>query len=291
MVVEPAFGSGQISQTGPQADRDYLWLNLSALPYFRALMRSVEARFYRDIELEAPTLDIGCGDGHFAAVAFHRRLETGLDPWTAPIREAASWGAYQSLVQGDAGRMPFPDGHFSSAVSNSVLEHIPHLDAVLVETARVLKSGSKFVFCVPNHRFLASLSIGRSLDRMGLQTLGDGYRSFFNRISRHYHCDDPQTWKERLDVCGFEITEYWHYYHPEAMRVSEWGHYFGAPALITRKLTGKWLLFPTHRNPFMRYLESKLRPFYEREGFPQEKDWQTEISTKGVCTFYITQKK
>ena len=290
----------------PSDRRDYLWLNLSTLPYFRALMRSVEASFYRDIELTSPVLDIGCGDGHFASVAFRQRLDTGIDPWEAPIREAIQWDAYNSLVQGDAGVMPFPAEYFASAVSNSVLEHIPHLEKVLMDTARVLKPGALFVFCVPNDRFLASLSIGRSLDRLGLTPLGNSYRAFFNRISRHYHCDDPQVWEERLERCGFEIETYWHYYQPEAMRVSEWGHYLGSPALVTRKLTGKWILFPTRRNPFMRFLESKLRPYYEREVPDREigehfyslrDDLHREIEPgeggdgEGVCTFYITRKK
>ncbi len=118
-------------------EKDYLWLHLRALPYFRSLMRSVEARFYSDIELAAPTLDIGCGDGHFASVAFDRPLDVGIDPWAEPIREAVHWHSYQSLVQGDASRLPFPDQYFSSAVSNSVLEHIPQIDVVIEEIARV----------------------------------------------------------------------------------------------------------------------------------------------------------
>jgi len=285
----------------PGDQRDYLWLNLSTLPYFRALMRSVEARFYRDIELTSPVLDIGCGDGHFASVAFRERLDTGIDPWEAPIREAVQWDAYNLLVRGDAGVMPFPAEHFASAVSNSVLEHIPHLEEVLIETARVLKPGALFVFCVPNDRFLTSLSIGRALDRLGLKPLGDSYRTFFNRISRHYHCDDAHIWEERLERCGFQIETYWHYYQPEAMRVSEWGHYLGAPALVTRKLTGKWVLFPTRHNPFLRFLESKLRPYYESEIFAHENGNRLPSlgeaepgklqASEGVCTFYITRKK
>ena len=58
--------------------KDYLWLHLKELPYFRSLVRAVEARFYQDFELPAPTLDVGCGDGHFATVAFERPLEVGL---------------------------------------------------------------------------------------------------------------------------------------------------------------------------------------------------------------------
>jgi SAM-dependent methyltransferase len=262
-------------------EKDYLWLHLRALPYFRSLMRSVEARFYRDIELPAPTLDIGCGDGHFASVAFRRPLEVGIDPWAVPIREAVHWQSYQALVQGDAGRLPFPDQYFSSAVSNSVLEHIPELDAVLVETARVLRPSAPFIFCVPNHQFLSSLSIGRVLDKAGLHALADHYRAFFNRISRHYHSDSPYAWLERMDKSGFTVDNYWNYYPPKAMQISEWGHFFGAPALVTRKLSGRWILFPYRWNPFLRMIEHSLRPYYEDD----------PIAENGVCTFYKTRRK
>src|SRR5512136_2466556 len=135
-------------------DKDFLWLNLRDLPYFRAMLRAVEAQFYQGIELPAPTLDLGCGDGHFAKVTFDRKLDVGLDPWAGPIRQAAKAGGYRSLVLADGAKIPFPDGHFASALSNSVLEHIPQVQVVLAELRRVLKLGAPFLFCVPNPGYL-----------------------------------------------------------------------------------------------------------------------------------------
>ena len=52
------------------SDDDFLWRHLKDLPAFRALLRSVEARFYQDLlPLEEPVLDVGGGDGHFSSVA------------------------------------------------------------------------------------------------------------------------------------------------------------------------------------------------------------------------------
>ena len=45
---------------------DLLWRHLQDLPYFRALLRAVEARFYQDIPLAEPILDLGCRGGHLA---------------------------------------------------------------------------------------------------------------------------------------------------------------------------------------------------------------------------------
>ena len=38
--------------------KDYLYLHLRDLPYFRGMLRAVEAQFYQEFELPAPTLDV-----------------------------------------------------------------------------------------------------------------------------------------------------------------------------------------------------------------------------------------
>src|SRR5215207_4846285 len=139
--------------------KDFLWLNIKDLPYFRSLLRAVEAQFYEEGNLLAPTLDIGCGEGHFADLTFDRKIDVGLDPSHQSLHEAAERHVYQLLIEANGGKMPYPGGYFASAFSNSVLEHIPFIEQVLDETARVLKPGAVFVFCVPNHRFNESLSI------------------------------------------------------------------------------------------------------------------------------------
>jgi SAM-dependent methyltransferase len=255
---------------------DYLTPHLKDLPYFRALLRAVEARFYEEISLPTPVLDLGCGDGHFASLAFKEPLDMGLDPWWGPIREAGTRSAYKQLVCAEGNRMPYPDGYFSSAVSNSVLEHIPDLDPVIRETARVLKPGAPFIFCVPNHRFLETLSISSWLERNRFGGLAAQYRSFFNRISRHYNCDPFETWKARLEKYGFVIEDWWDYFPPPAQHVLEWGHYFGVPAWVSKLIFGRWILVPARWNLFL--TDRLVRPHYDRD--PR--------SPQGVYSFYIT---
>jgi len=265
------------SPTKPDS-KDHLWLQISSMPYFRGLLRAVEARFYEEIDLPAPTLDLGCGDGHFATTAFNRKLEVGTDPWRAPILEAGERRAYQGLAQSDGAAQPFPDAYFASAVSNSVLEHVLHLDEVLLETARVLQPGAPFIFCVPNHQFLSNLSVSNGLDKIGLRPLGEAYRSFFNRISRHQHCDDPTTWEVRLQKSGFHLEKWWHYFSPAALHTLEWGHYFGLPSLITKKVTNRWILVP---QPWNLALTLRLTEPYYNEPLATE---------DGAYTFYIARR-
>ena len=258
--------------------KDFLFLNVRDLPYFRALFRAVESRFYQGLSLPAPVYDVGCGDGHFASLTFEERLAVGLDPWRGPVHEAKKHGAYRSLVEADAAHSPFPDCSFASGISNSVLEHIPQVAQVLKETARVLKPGAPFVFCVPNHNFLPSLSVARFLDRIGLKPLARWYRAFFNRISRHHHCDDPETWRKRLESSGFKLERYWHYFSPAALAALEWGHYLGLPSLICRALFGRWILLRSHWN--LALTLRLLRPYYN-EPVPED---------QGAYTFYIARR-
>jgi len=249
--------------------KDFLFLHIRDLPYFRGLLRAVESSYYQELPLPAPVYDVGCGDGHFASLTFDQKIDAGLDPWHAPIHEARRRGAYRLLVEADGARAPFPDGHFASALSNSVLEHIPHIDAVLAETARVLKADAPFYFCVPNPRYFSSLSLTR--------LLGRGYEEWFRRISRVQHADEPEAWRTRLERAGFELTRWWHYFSPAAMRVLEWGHYFGLPSLVARMLTGKWILAP------MKWNLQPVEKFLARYASP-------EPVADGAFTFYLARK-
>jgi SAM-dependent methyltransferase len=258
--------------------KDYLTLHLQELPYFRALLRAVEARFYKDMTLPSPVLDLGCGDGHFASLAFEEPLDMGLDPWWGPILEAASRCSYHTLVCAEGNHMPYPSAYFSSAVSNSVLEHIPDLDPVILELARVLKPGAPFIFCVPNHQFQSTLFLGQFFDKLKLPGFANAYRRFFNRISRHYHCDSLETWRDRLEKAGFEIEEWWHYFPPEALHTLEWGHFFGVPSWVSKSLFGKWILAPAPWNLFI------TRRIVQRHYDLSPR------SEKGAYSFYITRR-
>jgi SAM-dependent methyltransferase len=250
-------------------EKDFLFLHLRDLPYFRALVRAVEASYYQDLDLHAPILDVGCGDGHFGSLVFESRIDVGLDPWHKPIHEAKKHGNYGWLVEADAGKTPFRDNVFGSAFSNSVLEHIPHVDFVLQEISRVLKPGGVFAFCVPNPRYFSSLSLTRYL--------GKRYERWFRKISRVEHADEPNVWLDRLRTAGFEVDRWWHYFPPSAMRTLEWGHYFGLPSLVIHFLIGKWILLPNRTNLF--FTEKLVRRFAANQ--PVE---------NGSFTFYLAHK-
>lgn len=271
--------TSKIRSSRNNKERDYLWLNLRELPYFRAVLRAVEARTYQQFDLQGPILDLGCGDGQFVTTAFDDPLDVGLDPWTGPVQLAGKAGGHRLVIQGNGDQLPFPDASFQSAMSNSVLEHIRELDPVLAEMARVLNPGAIFVFCVPNHQFLENLSISNFFDKIHLRFLGDAYRRFFNLISRHHHCDSPEVWEERLSRAGFEIERYWHYFSPRALHVLEWGHYFGLPTVFNHFLFKRWILVPQRWN--FSVINLLMNSVYEED----------VEQPQGSYTFYVVRRK
>ncbi len=283
MVEMPAPGSVTLPLTdvplpppGP-VPFELLAAQVRDIPFFRALLRSFEAHFFRLLNLPRPVLDLGSGDGHFAYWAYPHVRSVGLDPDLRALRHARRWPAHRLRVQGDGGRMPFASGSFRAVVSNSVLEHIPHIDRVLEEAARVLQPGGWLVFSVPNHRFEEALSVARALERAGLQGLARRYRAWFQRISRHVHCDPPERWTERLQRAGFQVRVWWHYFPQPALAALEWGHYLGVPSLVVRGLTGRWTLVRSLANfgPILLWLRRYLNP---------------AVHPQGAYTFYIAQR-
>lgn len=250
--------------------KDLLKEQLKKIPYFRATLRAVEASYYQKLDLVAPTLDIGCGDGRFATQAFNRILDVGIDPWRKSLKEATLLNRYHVMVQGDGNLLPFPDNSFGSAVSNSVFEHIEHIDDVLRELFRVMHPGAHLYFCVPNAGYLRDLSLSR--------LFGKGYAHWFKRVTRVWHADAPRIWRGRLEKAGFILEKTWNYFSPPALHMLEWGHYFGLPSLISKFITGHWILVSTDWN--IRFIETIVRKYASPE--PTE---------DGVFSFFIAKKK
>ncbi|HOA21154.1 MAG TPA: class I SAM-dependent methyltransferase [Anaerolineaceae bacterium] len=256
---------------------DICWKHLSTLPYFRGMLRAVEHSLYARFELPTPILDIGAGDGNFAEALGTGPASVGIDPWFAPMHEAANLGIYWLLVQAQGSALPVRKDGFPCAISNSVLEHIPDVQPVLDEISRTLTKDGVFLFAVPNQRFKSDLWGSLVLRKLGLREAAMGYSKFFNRIARHHNLDTPEHWMERLARAGFQKVEYWNYFPVKAMRMLERGHLAGLPNLLWKKLFGKWVLFPDIRNPFLRVKRMRkllTDPFCD----------------EGTCTFFVARK-
>lgn len=228
--------------------------HLTEVPPHRTIVRAIEAELMGGLSLTPPVLDVGCGDGHFADVAYGRIIDVGIDVPDSGLVEAVARGAYRWVVPASGTAMPFVDGSFHTVISNSVLEHIPDLDATLREISRVLAPGGKLAFTTPSQYFGDFLLGNAVMRRLGLPGLGQAYADWFDGISYHYHRLTPERWRAKLNAVGLTVNHY-HYYFPEAAHhVFDVSHYLGVPALVSRRLTGQWLPHPALYRPLARVL-------------------------------------
>jgi SAM-dependent methyltransferase len=243
--------------------RDYLDDHIRDVPVFRALLRAVECRLFEEAgELPEPVLDLGCGDGHYAKTAFNKPLLGGLDVDGAMVKLARQEGSYRFPIVASATEIPFPDAHFRSVIANCVVEHIPDIEGVLRETARVLEPGGRFVFGVPSENFAEMLLGPILLRKFGLEGPAHAYGDWFNTHSQHFHTDSPEVWFERLSRHGFTVEHHEYYISERAHQIFDVLHYVSVPRLISRKLTGRWTAFP---NPISQSLfNTLLRPYYNQ---------------------------
>jgi SAM-dependent methyltransferase len=205
------------------------------------MARAAESRFFADLgSIETPALDLGCGDGLFAAVTFDQPFSAGIDPDPRAIDEARKSGIYLSLFQGNAASMPFTDGEFASVIANCSLEHIPDLEGALREVHRVLRPGGSFIFSVPSHLFGEMLLGSTILRSCNLNRAARMYESYFNRISRHFHTDGPQIWLKRMDEWGFGVEYHSYYLNARSHRAFDLSHYLNIHCLLSHRLTGRW---------------------------------------------------
>lgn len=106
-------------------------------------------------------LDIGTGEGQIARrlLAADADMVVGVDPTTNQVVEAVRRGGGPLYGLANADALPFPAQSFDGALACLVYEHIEAMEAALVETARVLRDGGRFVLML-NHPLLQTPGSG-----------------------------------------------------------------------------------------------------------------------------------
>jgi SAM-dependent methyltransferase len=150
-------------------------------------------------------LDLGCGDGRLTRVLSDQlgglKL-VGLDVDPDETKLAAKERLYERVHTTSAEQIPEPDNLFDFIVSVSVMEHIPNLQGVLHECARVLKPGGRLVTTVPAVGFHGCLR--------GPVMPGTTRAEYLNALDRrvaHLRYWSIADWKTALDTAGLRLVE------------------------------------------------------------------------------------
>jgi SAM-dependent methyltransferase len=109
-------------------------------------------------------LDIGCGEGHFAAALLRAGAEAvAVDVAAEPLSRARSRHPALDLrlVEPEAA-LPFEDTSFDVVWAGETIEHVADTAQWLSELRRVLRSGGLLLISTPDHGPLSRLWIGLS---------------------------------------------------------------------------------------------------------------------------------
>jgi SAM-dependent methyltransferase len=188
---------------------------------------------------EGRGLDLGCGDGELARVVLGQSglRWTGLDIDAADAEAARRMGFYEDVKVAPASKIPEPDASFDVVFSNSSLEHMEDLDAVIDEVARVLRRGGRFVFTVPLRGFDDLLLWRRALDRARLPRISKRYAAAIDERLAHRNLMTAEDWRERLEARGFRIEDV----HPylTARTIAVWETLSNATGGLASLVTGR----------------------------------------------------
>jgi ubiquinone/menaquinone biosynthesis C-methylase UbiE len=179
-----------------------------------ALWRAIEARALASVSFSPPVLDLACGTGHFARMLLGNMVITGCDLDENAVRVSAKEKTLDALCVADARAIPYPNCAFNSVLANCALEHMPDLERVFVEVARVLKPMGIFAFTVPSEHFNDFLFFPRFYQFLGLHSRARRHIQWYNALQQHYHMDSLSVWKKRLKTVGFKLILH-RYYMPK----------------------------------------------------------------------------
>ena len=257
--------------------RDYFFNHyLEKTPIAMAFWRSLECHRYSLESLKHPVLDVGCGDGFLARVAFEQQLEAGIDLDKGEVGRAVASKSYKKALVASATDIPFKSNSFNTVVSNCVLEHIPPIDEALSEIHRVLKKNGQLMITVPSECFSRDTYFASLLRGLGLNGLADWYVRNLNRIFKHYHVDNAATWKKRLEKAGLKMEKAEYIIPLKTFHTYERWMIFAFPSKIMKVLFGRWVIGP--RGPVKWFATRWLRKALNADGRP------------GACYFIIARK-
>ncbi len=150
-------------------------------------------------------LEVGCGEGAFAANLKAVRAEAGtpVEVWGVEMDETAAGKAAAVLdrvLQGDVAEVlsDLPAGHFDCIVLNDVIEHVPDPGALLRSLRPLLKPGGRLVASIPNVRYffnVVDLAVHGRWDYTEEGILDRTHLRFFTRSSMIRLFED----------CGFNV--------------------------------------------------------------------------------------
>lgn len=190
----------------PSAEQIERW----AYAYLRHAPLSLTLReIHRLAAIEAvsseasPVLDVGCGDGFWWTLRDAGDQEIyGIDISGREIAQARS--RINAAITDVSDERPFPGVEFEQIIGNCSLEHVPDIDAALLNLRKAAAPGGRLMMFVPTPRWayqgrLQSWLLERA-PRLAM-TVSGALNGFF----QHWHLYDAKVWTRLLAQNGWRV--------------------------------------------------------------------------------------
>jgi 2-polyprenyl-3-methyl-5-hydroxy-6-metoxy-1,4-benzoquinol methylase len=141
----------------------------------------------------ARVLDVGCGEGHFAAALTREGAEVvAIDVAAEPLRRALVRAPQLDvrLVEPE-GELPFEHASFDVVWAGEVIEHVADTSRWLSELRRVMRSGGTLLVSTPDHGPLSRLrfALSRSAFEERFDPRSDHLRFYTRRALADLYVD------------------------------------------------------------------------------------------------------
>jgi SAM-dependent methyltransferase len=211
-----------------------------------------------------PVLDVGCGDGLFAHMAFEGAEVWGIDINAAEGRWAAATQAYTQIILGDITRATLPESFFATCVANCSLEHVPRIDLALRAIRGSLLPGGLSYLFVPNVEWASHLTSARVLRQLGLPSWARHIQDSIDRQFRHHHLHDAPGWGRVVAEAGFELLAVEPVLSTATTVAFEAFLLPSLAGLLNKQLTTRWTNFPNARRALARPVYQVVRAIMDR---------------------------
>ena len=263
-LADVARDTRQAAQTGPEVTLEDFKRYFPHTPAALCIKECARLSVMRRYACPGPVLDVGCGDGLFARMAFDDVDVWGIDIDAAEGRWAAASKAYTQVILGDVTQVTLPERFFATCVANCSLEHVPRIDLALKNILRSLRPGGLAYLFVPSKGWATHLTSARVLTELGAPALGTRIESSIDHVFKHHHLYDERGWRNVVEQSGLEVVEIEPVLSTATTVAFEAFLVPSLAGLLNKRLTTRWTNFPNARKLFARPVYELIRAIMDR---------------------------
>ena len=149
-----------------------------------------------------PVLDVGCGDGFWWTVRDDKREIYGIDISAREIEQAKQ--RITAKLTDVSRETPFAPTKFEEIIGNCSLEHVPDIDAALLNLRRAASDKARLLMFVPTPRWAYQGRMQTLLLRHAPR-LAMTFSGAVNGFFQHWHLYDQKVWTRLLEQNGWKV--------------------------------------------------------------------------------------